>query len=136
MSVSSLFDTALLAVMRDFHHHESALRYLPSGVKCRVAGVMAKRGLMNERNMSLVSVLMCPLPHCSPPGRMAGVIWGLTEEAALIVGNLTRPFQLLFLFLVRVFHGIDAGGQVLSNLENKYFNTKHYSSLTPYTTAK
>ena len=67
---------------------------------------------------------------------MAGFIWGLTEEAALIVGNLTRPFQLLFLCLVQVFHGIDAGGQVLSNLENKYFNTKHYSSLTPYTTAK
>ena len=75
MSVSSLFDTALQAVMRDFHHHESALRYLPSGVKCRVAGVMAKRGLMNERNMSLVSV-MCPLPHCSPLGRMAGLYGG------------------------------------------------------------
>ena len=56
MSVSSLFDSALQAVMRDFHHHEAALRYLPSGVKSRVAGVMAKRGLMNERNMSLVSV--------------------------------------------------------------------------------
>ena len=26
--------------------------------------------------------------------------------------------------------------QVLSNLETKYLDTKHYSSLTPYTTAK
>ena len=43
-----------------------------------------------------------------------------------------RPFQLVFLFLVRVFHGIDVGGWVLSNLETKYFDTKHYSSLTPY----
>ena len=41
--------------MRDFHHHELELRYLPSGVKGRVARVMAKRGLMNERNMELVS---------------------------------------------------------------------------------
>ena len=87
MAVSSLFDTALQAVMRDFHHHEPALRYLPSGAKCRVAGVMAKRGLMNERNMSLVSVI-CPLPHCSPPGRTTGLYGGLTEEAASIVGNL------------------------------------------------
>lgn len=61
MSVSSLFDSALQAVMRDFHHHEAALRYLPSGVKSRVAGVMAKRGLMNERNMSLVSVIYVPI---------------------------------------------------------------------------
>ena len=56
MAVSSLFDTALQAVMRDFHHHEPELRYLPSGVKGCVARVMAKRGLMNERNMELVSV--------------------------------------------------------------------------------
>ena len=67
MSVSSLFDSALQAVMRDFHHHEAALRYLPSGVKSRVAGVMAKRGLMNERNMSLVSlniyVSISSMPH-------------------------------------------------------------------------
>ena len=55
MAISSLFDTALRAVMRDFHHHEPELRYLPSGVKGRVARVMAKRGLMNERNMELVS---------------------------------------------------------------------------------
>ena len=43
--------------MRDFHHHEPELRYLPSGVKGRVARVMAKRGLMNERNMELVSTV-------------------------------------------------------------------------------
>ena len=35
------------------------------------------------------------------------------------------PFQLVFLFLVWVFHGIDVGGRVLSNLETKYFDTKH-----------
>ena len=34
-----------------------------------------------------------------------------------------------------VFAGIDGGGWVLSNLETKYFYTKHYSSLTPYTTS-
>ena len=71
MSVSSLFDSALQAVMRDFHHHEAALRYLPSGVKSRVAGVMAKRGLMNERNMSLVSlniyVSISSMPHYHLP---------------------------------------------------------------------
>ena len=35
-----------------------------------------------------------------------------------------------------VFPGNDVGGRGLSNLETKYFETKHYSSLTPYTTAK
>ena len=119
MSVSSLFDTALQAVMRDFHHHEPALRYLPSGVKCSVAGVMAKRGLMNERNMSLVSVtidsgvsttiygVMCPLPHCSPRGRMTGLYGGLTGEAAPIVGNLITPedtqnMAMLFVYCICV----------------------------------
>ena len=47
-----------------------------------------------------------------------------------------RPFQLVFLFLVRGFPGIDVGGRGLSNLETNYFDTKHYSSLTQYTTAK
>ena len=56
MAVSSLFETSLQAVMRDFHHHEAALRYLPSLVKTRVARVMAKRGLLIEGNMKLVSV--------------------------------------------------------------------------------
>ena len=47
-----------------------------------------------------------------------------------------RPFQLVFLFLVWGFPWQWHGGQGLSNLETKYFKTKHYSSLTPYTTAK
>ena len=55
MAVSSLFDLALQAVMRDFGRHEPELRYLPSEVKARVAKVMAKRGLLSERNMALVS---------------------------------------------------------------------------------
>ena len=55
MAISSLFDTALRAVMRNFHHHEPELRYLRSGVKGCVARVMANRGLMSERNMELVS---------------------------------------------------------------------------------
>ena len=55
MAVSSLFEMALQAVMRDFHHHERDLRYLPSLVKTRVARVMAKRGLLTEGNMGLVS---------------------------------------------------------------------------------
>lgn len=55
MAVSSLFDLALQAVMRDFIRHEPELRYLPSEVKARVAKVMAKRGLLSERNMALVS---------------------------------------------------------------------------------
>ena len=61
---------------------------------------------------------------------------GISNHWIGIWNGTVRPFQLVFLFLVRVFQGIDMGGQVLSNLETKYFDTKQYSSLTPYTTAK
>ena len=60
MSVYSLFDSALQAVLRDYRHHERELRYLPSGVKTRVSTVMAKRGMLNDRNLQLVNVQAYP----------------------------------------------------------------------------
>lgn len=60
MSISSLFDCALQAVLRDLPSHEDDLRYLPLGVKTSLARVMAKRGLLTDKNIRLVSF---PLPR-------------------------------------------------------------------------
>ena len=56
MLVSTLFDAALHVVLNEFLLFEQELRYLPSNVKTRVAQRMGKRGLLCERNVSLVSI--------------------------------------------------------------------------------
>ena len=56
MAVSSLFDSALQAVMRELPHYESELSYLPGAVKAKLARVMARRGVLCDRNIALVSV--------------------------------------------------------------------------------
>ena len=55
MAVSSLFDSALQAVMRDLPSYEPQLSYLPGAVKARLARVMARRGLLCDRNIMTVS---------------------------------------------------------------------------------
>ena len=50
--------------------------------------------------------------------------------------SILGPFNWYSCFWSGVFPGNDVGRRGLSNLETKYFGTKHYSSLTPYTTAK
>ena len=55
MAVSSLFDSALQAVMRELPHHESGIPYLPGPVKGKIARVMARRGLLCDRNIMAVS---------------------------------------------------------------------------------
>ena len=54
MAVSSLFDSALQAVLRELPRHEQELPYLPGPVKGKIAGVMARRGLLCDRNLALV----------------------------------------------------------------------------------
>lgn len=80
MAVSSLFDTALQAVMRDFPHHEGALSRLPSLVKTKLARIMAKRGVLREENMALVlhdGVLDLDLSECSISGHGLGYVTSL-----------------------------------------------------------
>ena len=55
MEVSSLFDSALQAVMRELPSYEPQLSYLPGAVKARLARVMARRGLLCDRNIMTVS---------------------------------------------------------------------------------
>ena len=55
MAVSSLLDTALHAVMKDFHHHERHLPYLPSNVKTKLIKLMAKRAVLDDNNILSVS---------------------------------------------------------------------------------
>ena len=52
--ISSLFECAMQAVLRDISVHEKALRYLPAGVKTSLAHIMAKRGLLTDSNCKLV----------------------------------------------------------------------------------
>ena len=61
-AISSLFECALQAVLKDLPIHEKELHYLPAGVKTSLARVMAKRGLLTDRNIRLVS----HLPQVSP----------------------------------------------------------------------
>ena len=53
--VSSLFDCALQAVLKDLPLHEDEFPYLPSSVKTSLAHVMAKRGVLTDKNIKLVS---------------------------------------------------------------------------------
>ena len=55
MAVSSLFDNALHAVMRDFSLHEHLLSRVPRGVKTRLLKSVTKRGLLSEQNLTIVS---------------------------------------------------------------------------------
>ena len=55
MAVSSLFDSALQAVMRELPSYEPQLSYLPGAVKAKLARVMARRGLLCDRNIMTVS---------------------------------------------------------------------------------
>lgn len=55
-SISSLFDCALQAVLRDLSVLEDEFPYLPSGVKTSLARVMAKRGALTDKNIKLVWV--------------------------------------------------------------------------------
>ena len=55
MAVSSLFDSALQAVMRELPSYEPQFSYLPGAVKARLARVMARRGLLCDRNIMAVS---------------------------------------------------------------------------------
>lgn len=57
--VSSLFDCALQVVLKDLTLHEDEFPYLPSAVKTRLAHVMAKRGMLTDRNIRLVSGGLC-----------------------------------------------------------------------------
>ena len=59
MAVSSLFDSALQAVMRELPSYEPELSYLPGAVKARLARVMARRGLLCDRNIMTVSQWVC-----------------------------------------------------------------------------
>lgn len=54
MSISSLFDCALQAVLRDLSLHENEFPYLPGVVKTSLARVMAKRGVLTDKNVKLV----------------------------------------------------------------------------------
>lgn len=55
MVVCSLFDCALHAVMRDFTLHERQIYAAPRNVKTKLVKSVTKRGLFDERNMTLVS---------------------------------------------------------------------------------
>lgn len=68
MAISSLYDCALQAVMRDLSVHEVEFPYLPSGVKTSLARVMAKRGLLTDKNIRLVHfplLSLSPLVYCN-----------------------------------------------------------------------
>ena len=52
--MSSLFDSALQAVLRELPRHERELPYLPGPVRGKIARVMARRGLLCDRNLALV----------------------------------------------------------------------------------
>ena len=54
MSVSSLFVSALQVVVNDVILYEGEFPYLPSNVRTQIAKVMARRGILNSRNMPLV----------------------------------------------------------------------------------
>ena len=55
MSVSSLFTCALQVVMSDVILYERDFPYLPGNVRTQLAKVMSRRGILNSRNMPLVS---------------------------------------------------------------------------------
>lgn len=55
MPVSTLFETALQAVMKYFYCFQNELSYLPPEVKTRVLTCMMKRGLLDEQNALSVS---------------------------------------------------------------------------------
>lgn len=61
-AISSLFDCALQAVLRDLPLYEGEFPYLPSEVKTSLALIMAKRGLLTDKNIRLVDVC---LDHCN-----------------------------------------------------------------------
>ena len=59
-----------------------------------------------------------------------------TSYYILVNYDALAPSNWYSCFRSGTFPGNDMGGWGLSNLETKYLDTKHYSSLTPYTTAK
>ena len=63
MAVSSLFDSDLQAVMRELLHYKSELPYLPGAVKVKLARVMARRGVLCDRNIALVNSNECGVYH-------------------------------------------------------------------------
>jgi hypothetical protein len=76
LEISSLYDCALQAVLKDLSVYEGEFPYLPSGVKTSLARAMAKRGILTDRNIRLVGcVYQIPIremdhatytlfPHC------------------------------------------------------------------------
>ncbi len=54
-NISTLFESSLQAVLRDLPFHEKELPYLPVVVKTSLARVMAKRGMLTDKNIRLVS---------------------------------------------------------------------------------
>ena len=95
------------------------------------AGIMIKYHLKQCRIMACMSG---QAEHCGNINSRV-LLWSRIFAVPITL-DIYKVLPTGILFLVRVFHGIDTGGRVLSNLETKYFDTKHYSSLTPYTTAK
>lgn len=76
-AISSLYDSALQAVLRDLSAHVAEFPYLPSGVKTSLARVMAKRGALTDKNIKLVS-------------------WSLSCHLAMILTHTRRCFMMGF----------------------------------------
>ena len=73
--------------------------------------------------------------RCSRPYSIICTL-SLTVKSFMSNPSILGPFNWYSCFWSGVFPGNDVGRRGLSNLETKCFGTKHYSSLTPYTTAK